>query len=485
MRFDQVTFWMLFAVAFGAWRWLPFQAAKGVVLLLSHVFYAWWRPEYVLLILLSAVVDFVAAKRIYGATTQRVRRAWLAVSLTVNLGLLGFFKYTPLVMETLASVAWRVGGDARMFELGAWVVPVGISFYTFQTLSYSLDIYRGSFAPVARFRDFLLYVTFFPQLVAGPIVRASELLPQLARRRSLTVAGVQTGLYCVLQGLFLKVVIADNLAPQVQSVFERSGGVRLSPFEAWLGTFYFGAQIFADFAGYSRIAIGIAYLMGLRFPENFRYPYLAQSLSEFWTRWHITLSRWLRDYLYIPLGGNRGSSGRTYANLLITMLLGGVWHGAAWTYIVWGALHGVALAVERALDGGRPRAGSSTAPSSALAGAARMLTVFLVVHVAWVFFRAQSVGAALTILHTMFIAPVEALAGGPATAPWFGLECLGSVRHVLLLLPLIALHAAQWAHERHGLRKTAARRMWVAVACALALMLCERASDQPFLYFQF
>lgn len=475
MRFDQVSFWVLFALAFVAWRWLPFRASKLTVLLLSLVFYGWWRPEYVLLLLLSAGVDFVAAERIHRAGTTPARRRWLGVSLVANLGTLALFKYTPLVMDTLASVAWRTGRDPSPFMLEGWVIPVGISFYTFQTLSYSFDVYRGRFAPISRFSDFLLYVTFFPQLVAGPIVRATEFLPQLARRRRLTPAMIQVGVYFVLQGLFLKVVIADNLAAQVERVFTPAYNATRSPFEAWLGTVYFGAQIFADFAGYSRIAIGLAYLMGLRFPENFRYPYIARSLSEFWTRWHITLSTWLRDYLYIPLGGNRGSHVRTYVNLLITMLLGGLWHGAAWTYLAWGAIHGIALAIERALGfGGARGAGQRMGPWASLA---RMAVVFLVVHIAWVFFRASGFREATSLLHQMFF--------GPFTGPFFGLECLGSLRHLVLLVPVAVLHAAQWAHEHRGLRKTPARRMLVAVCCALALVLCERDRHQPFLYFQF
>jgi len=475
MRFDQVSFWILFALAWAGWRWLPFRTAKGFVLGASLVFYAWWRPEYVLLLLLSAGIDFVVARRIYASEHPRTRKRWLWVSLATNLGLLAVFKYTPLAVSTAIDAAGWFGVDATSLALQRWVVPVGISFYTFQTLSYSLDVYRRRFVPVPRFADFLLYVTFFPQLVAGPIVRAAELLPQLARRRRVSPAALQFGVYCVLQGLFLKVVIADNLAPQVQRVFDVPAGGGRSPLEAWLGALYFGAQIFADFAGYSRIAIGLAYLLGLRFPENFRYPYIARSLSEFWSRWHITLSSWLRDYLYIPLGGNRGSRARTYANLMITMLLGGLWHGAAWTYLAWGALHGAALCVERAL--GAARVASGARAPGPLASLARMATVFLVVHVAWVFFRARTFESALVLLRDMFV--------GPFTRPSLGLDHLGSARHLVLLLPIVALHAAQWAHERHGLRKSASLRMCAAIGYALALVLIERSSTAPFLYFQF
>ncbi|MEZ6016046.1 MAG: MBOAT family O-acyltransferase [Planctomycetota bacterium] len=475
MRFDQVSFWLLFVVAWVAWRWLPFRAAKGALLVASIVFYAWWRPEYVLLLLFSAGVDFTVARRIHASDDIRARKRWLWVSLATNLGLLAFFKYTPLVVSTSIDVAGWLGADASPWALGRWVVPVGISFYTFQTLSYSLDVYRGRFVPITRFADFLLYVTFFPQLVAGPIVRAAEFLPQLARRRPLSPAALQFGVYCVLQGLFLKVVIADNLARQVERAFDAPGHLSRSPLEAWLGTLYFGAQIFADFAGYSRIAIGLAYLLGLRFPENFRYPYIARSLSEFWTRWHITLSSWLRDYLYIPLGGNRGTRARTYVNLMVTMLLGGLWHGAAWTYLAWGALHGAALGIERALGGGRTREGAQ--PPGRCASFVRIAAVFLVVHVAWVFFRARSFEAALGVLRDMFV--------GPFVEPVFGLNQLGSARHLVLLAPLVALHVAQWAHEHHGLRKTAARRMWAAVFFTLALLLIERGGAAPFLYFQF
>jgi alginate O-acetyltransferase complex protein AlgI len=477
MSFDSVTFWLFFAVAWAVWRWAPFGLAKSVMLAMSLGFYAWWRWEYLFLILFSALVDYHAGARIHAADEPRARRRWLFTSLAANLGLLAVFKYTPFVAGNLGSLAGLLGYDPAAWELADWVVPVGISFYTFQTLSYSLDIYHRRLAPCPSFRDFFLFVSFFPQLVAGPIVRASELLPQFRRRRRLLPVAVQRGLYCCIVGLCLKVVVADNLGYQVKQVFDPEVVSKLSPLSAWLGTLYFGAQIYADFAGYSLIAIGLAYLMGLRFPRNFDYPYIAQSLSEFWTRWHITLSQWLRDYLYVPLGGNRKGPGRTYVNLLLTMLLGGLWHGAAWTYVAWGALHGVGLALERLIGGGR-RA-KRTPPGSVPAGAlrlARILVVFVVVHVAWVFFRAPDFPLAWALLERMFVAPFR--------EP-FGLEGLETARHLALVGLVAALHLGQLAHEWFGVQKTAWRRAAVAAVCLLLLTLVQRGRGLEFIYFQF
>lgn len=480
MRFDTVTFWLFFVVAWAVWRFLPFRAAKAGTLIASLVFYAWWRPEYLLLIFASTVVDYHAGRRIHASDRRGVRNRWLLLSLVVNLGLLGVFKYTPFAVTSIASLT---GGfePADVGWIADWVVPVGISFYTFQTLSYTLDVHARRLAPATSFLDFFLYVSFFPQLVAGPIVRAREFMPQLDHRRPLTWLRVQMGLYACVTGLFLKVVVADGLGPEVDRAFNAARIPHLSPTEAWLGAVYFGAQIFADFAGYSGIAIGLAHLMGLTFPPNFRFPYISRSLSEFWTRWHISLSSWLRDYLYIPLGGNRGGSLRTYANLLTTMLLGGLWHGAAWTYVAWGAVHGVGLAIERALGIGRVRAGGTDPVRGALDLVVRLFRVVLVfgvVHIAWVFFRAPDFAIAAALLQRMLVAPFQGE---------LGLEHLSLARtpHLVLLLPIFALHAGQAVHEWFGVPRRAWMRLAVCVLWLLLLAVVDRADGSPFIYFQF
>lgn len=480
MRFDTVTFWAFFAVAWAIWRLLPFGLAKLGTLATSLLFYAWWRPEYLLLILASTLVDHRAGLAIHASSNPRVRNLWLLASLCANLGLLGVFKYTPLVVRTFLAL----GGAERATEpawLSTWVIPVGISFYTFQTLSYTIDVHARRLEPARSFVDFFLYVSFFPQLVAGPIVRARSFLPQLGARRPLSWLRVQMGLYECVTGLFLKVVVADQLGPQVDRNFHAARVAKLPPTEAWLGAIQFGAQIFADFAGYSGIAIGLAHLLGLTFPENFRSPYISRSLSEFWTRWHVTLSSWLRDYLYVSLGGNRRGKLRTYCNLLLTMLLGGLWHGANWTFLAWGAIHGLGLAIERALGVRRSRAGSGERVSGLADLGLRLVRVaivFLVVHVAWVFFRAPSFELAWTYLGRMFVAPLhEPLA----------LQRLLPSRNpqLVLLLPIIGLHLGQLLCEWFGLRSSAPLRLGLCALWMFLLLVVERPAGSPFLYFQF
>lgn len=478
MSFDTPTFWIFFCVVWIAWRYLPFGAAKASALFASLLFYAWWNPWFLSLIGLSAVVDFQIGKRMGEADDPSTRQRLLVATLLMNLGLLAIFKYGPFAVANASGLAELFGFEVD-WELANWVIPVGISFYTFQTLSYSIDIYRGRLRPVKSFRDFFLFVSFFPQLVAGPIVRAGELLPQFESRRRILPVAVQAGFYYVISGLFLKIVIADNLASHVERVFKMSAIETLSPTEAWLGAIYFSIQIFADFAGYSGIAIGLAYLMGLRFPKNFDYPYISAGLSEFWTRWHISLSSWLRDYLYIPLGGNRHGAARMLLALMLTMLLGGLWHGPAWTFVAWGGLHGLGLVIERALRGGSSGQKGRQAPKSVgeLGGRlGQMALTYVFVLVTWVFFRAESFPMATGLLERMFIEPFR---GG-----WH-FEHLQEARPLVLVGAVALLHLAQLSHEWWGLRKGAWLRATVAAAFLLLLTVVERNATPDFIYFQF
>jgi alginate O-acetyltransferase complex protein AlgI len=478
LSFDTATFWLFFVLAWAAWRLLPFGMSKWAVLLASFVFYGWWNPWYLPLIVASAGIDFFVGHRIHASANARVRRAWLTCSVAANLSLLVSFKYTPFLAQAFGPILAQVGLEPRA-DWGSWVIPVGISFYTFQSLSYSIDIYRGQLVPARSFRDFLLFVSFFPQLVAGPIVRARELLPQFAERRPINVATLQTGAYHVIQGLFLKVVIADTLAPDVFAAFMPLGVANLDPVGAWLGVIYFGVQIFADFAGYSGIAIGLAYLMGLRFPANFLAPYISASLSEFWRRWHISLSQWLRDYLYIPLGGNRGGPAKVYRSLMLTMLLGGLWHGAAWTFVAGGGLQGLGLCIEGGLRKCGVAPGHAGAPRGArdwIGRLGRILIVFIFVNTAWVFFRAENFQTAWTLLGRMYVAPF--------TEPW-GLGQLSNEPHLFLLLPIVMIHIARLASEWYGVRTSPRVK---AIACALmllALTVLRRQGTSEFIYFQF
>ncbi len=345
MLFHHGSFWLFFA-AFAAAYFLCRSNIRARNLLVvggSYLFYAGWDWRFLGLIVFSTLLDYAAGIGIGSARSDGRRRAWLWASVAGNLGVLGFFKYWNFFQENAAALLTTLGLTPHAFTLNV-VLPVGISFYTFQTMSYTLDVYARRIEPTRDLAAFAAYVAFFPQLVAGPIERARNLLPQFLTPRILTADGLRSGLDLIIWGLFKKIVIADQLAPFVDLVFglDRAHGALTAA-----ATIAFGFQIYADFSGYSDIARGLARLMGFELMLNFNRPYLAASLRAFWRRWHISLSTWLRDYLYIPLGGNREGVARAIRNLLFTMTLGGLWHGAAWHFVVWGVWHGIGLAAER------------------------------------------------------------------------------------------------------------------------------------------
>jgi alginate O-acetyltransferase complex protein AlgI len=435
----------------------------------STVFYAWHIPLYIGILFLSSGIDYWAGLSLDRlADSKRTRRrAILALSLATNLGLLAFFKYAGFLIQ----VARDLLGPAVVGPLSpefALALPMGISFYTFQSMSYTIDVYRRHLRAIHGFWPFFLFISFFPQLVAGPIVRAAEFLPQLPRPRRVRARVAYEGAWLMICGFFLKMVCADNLAVYVDEHWARGTWDDTgSGFALWLALMFSG-QIFADFAGYSNIARGTAYLLGYRLPINFNAPYLAASFKNFWERWHMTLSRWLRDYLYVSLGGNRRGAIRTYVNLMLVMLLGGLWHGAAYTFIVWGGLHGAALAVERLLGLHQAR------------GAGRFLAVrcvwFLVVQgvvlTAWIFFRSRSIEEAGYILGN--IARLESWALGT-------MELVG----LLFMAPLVVLHAHTWLTEQGLVRplRPAARAVLAAgMVYAIATLY---AGTADFIYFQF
>jgi alginate O-acetyltransferase complex protein AlgI len=388
LLFPTVTFAVFFTIVLPvSWALMPHQRAwRAWILLASYVFYAWWDWRFVFLLGASTVVNHVLAVAIHRAEEIRTRKALLALAIAFDLGLLGYFKYTNFF---LSSVDNAIGTS----WIAHVVLPVGISFYTFMAISYVVDTYRRELVPASLAR-FAVFQAFFPHLVAGPIVRASELLPQLERPRDPRRVDVSRAFVLIVSGLFLKVVIANHLATHiVDDVFAAPN--RHSSLEVLVGVYGYAVQIFADFCGYTNIAIGVALLLGFTFPQNFASPYAAVSLQDFWRRWHMTLSRWLRDYLYIPLGGNRKGRLLTYRNLLLTMLLGGLWHGAAWTFVAWGGIHGAGLAIERALRW--------TPTSTAARWLGRILT-FHVVCLGWIFFRADSFGRAGDVLERLVTA---------------------------------------------------------------------------------
>jgi alginate O-acetyltransferase complex protein AlgI len=472
MLFPTVEFALFFAVVLTAnWLLAPTPARWKVFMLgASYLFYGAWNWRFIGLLIVSTVANQVAAEALGRTDEQRARRAILVAALAVNLGLLGWFKYYGFFVSSATNALASVGITPPLPLLDI-VLPVGISFFTFQALSYVIDVYRRDIEPASPL-DFAVFLAFFPQLVAGPIVRGSEFLPQLRQRRDPRRVEGARAFGLIAGGLFKKVVVANVLATTlVDRVFESPQ--QFSSLEILFAIYGYAVQIYADFSGYTDIAIGVALLMGFRFPQNFDRPYAAVSLQDFWRRWHLTLSRWLRDYLYIPLGGNQVSERAIYRNLLLTMVLGGLWHGAAWTFVIWGAVHGGGMAIERAL--GVRRGVLPDAPLSGWALARQRLVTFHLVCLAWVFFRADSLGTAGTVLGRLFTA------WGPAPA----------VTPVVLALIAVGI-GVQYLPRDLGERLRVAfgrlRPVPLGVAGGLGLLLIDALGPQgvaPFIYFQF
>jgi D-alanyl-lipoteichoic acid acyltransferase DltB (MBOAT superfamily) len=473
MVFNSFTFALFFAVVlvfhYSAASW---RAKKIFLTVASYLFYAAWNPPFVLLLFFSTIADWELAKRIYRASSQQRRRAWMIGSLCINLGVLGFFKYSTFLLDSFTALIAQMGVVYQPPALDI-ILPVGISFYTFQTLSYTLDVYRNELKPWHSFTDYALFVAFFPQLVAGPIVRAEYFLPQTEAPSPPSRDRFLWGSSLIVVGLFQKVVIADSLlAPVVEKVYDGDGVA--SPVAASIGTLAFSGQIFCDFAGYSTIAIGAATCLGFALPDNFRFPYAAIGFSDFWRRWHMSLSTWLRDYLYIGLGGNRRGPWRTYRNLALTMLLGGLWHGASWTFVAWGGLHGCYLVVERGLHAvlGSRTIWRHWSGQLLLAGA-----TFACVSLAWVLFRADSFGKAADLVAAML-----------QLLPSYDLYVTDA--EVMVTIGVVgALLAVHWLLRNTTLEAAAAsvpvavRTVLVGLmAVAIALTTVE---DRAFIYFQF
>ena len=472
MQFDSATFVAFFAAVLIAYALTPgWSARKNWLLAASWFFYASWNPWFLPLLIGSASLDWWMALRMDRAQ-GRARRAWLAATVCINLLVLGYFKYIGFLADNLNTLLASAGLRVLAPEHSI-VLPIGISFYTFHSLSYCIDVYRRKFPPTHRWRDYALYVAFFPQLVAGPIVRWTFMREQIEHPRHLGVSGLGTGIALMLIGLFQKVVLADSLfAPVADQVFSADQAVGVA--QAWIGTAAFSGQIFCDFAGYSTCAIGAALAFGFRLPLNFLNPYAALGLSDFWRRWHISLSTWLRDYLYIPLGGNRGSALRTARNLMLTMLLGGLWHGAGWTFIIWGALHGAYLLVERMLRTALPATGRA-ARLLALPGA---IATLLAVMYAWVWFRAGSLAQGWAISRQLLdLGSLRASLGTVSMAQWWALAGFG------------LLVAWQWLMRAHS-TETFVQRLPAAVLGLLlgllaSLILLSPGNSNAFIYFQF
>lgn len=406
MLFNSWLFAGFFVVVYAAYLSLSrFRRGQNLLLLVaSYCFYGWWDWRFLGLLALSTVIDFTIGQLLAKAGGSKKRKALLLVSVCSNLGILGFFKYFNFFSDSAAALLEGLGFSVNTFTLMV-VLPIGISFYTFQTLSYTIDVYRGRMEPVRSPLDFALYVAFFPQLVAGPIERATHFLPQIARARSVTPDQFDAGLYLILWGLFKKVVIADNLALMVDGVF--SNGGEAGGLAVMGATLAFAFQIYGDFSGYSDIARGLCKLMGFDLMVNFRLPYFAISPSDFWRRWHISLSSWLRDYLYIPLGGNRCTPIRVCINLMITMLLGGLWHGASWTFVLWGLFHGVILVAYRLLAPGLDYMPLWGTWRRAVRTLSLMALMFGLTLIGWLLFRAESMENLGSMLQAMIDKPMS------------------------------------------------------------------------------
>lgn len=460
MLFTQFEFPIFFfCVLIAAWLCRGRQARNAVLLIASYYFYAYWDYRFCSLLALSTVVDYCIGRSMVRVTGTTVRRALLTTSLVINLGVLGFFKYFNFFIDSASPALQAIGLSGETLDI---ILPVGVSFYTFQTLSYTIDVYRGVLKPVNRFVDFALYVAFFPQLVAGPIVRARELLPQLATVPRFSKRRFYAGSQQMLRGLVKKVLLADRLGEAVDVVF--AGPDLYSGLTIWIAVLAYAGQIYYDFSGYSDIAIGGAKMLGYRFPVNFRHPYLSASMSEFWHRWHMTLSRWLRDYVYIALGGSRVSQWVTYRNLMVTMTLGGLWHGAAWTFVLWGVWHGFALSVERVFKNSiRYR----------FIRAVNWLLTISVILTGWVLFRSDSLVTATGVLQRML-----SLADG---VNWY--PPLAIAAFVCCILE----HVAWCTPLRRAMRLpvTAWYSPVLTTVMIWALVLYAPQDFRPFVYFQF
>lgn len=470
MQFDSLTFIVFFLLVASLHALLRnWNTRKNMLLVASYVFYAAWNPLFLPLLVTTSFLDWRMARQMAACRNPRHRKWWLWAILIINLGVLGYFKYAWFLTDSFSQVLNWLGMELAV-EPFSVILPIGISFYTFHSLSYCIDVYRRQFEPVHNLRDYLLYVAFFPQLVAGPIVRWTEMREQIEQPRHMGMATTGMGLALMVVGLFEKVVLADAVFGPVADAYFNEGTVSGGD-QAWVGALAFSGQIFCDFAGYTTCALGAALVLGFRLPINFLNPYAALGFSDFWRRWHISLSTWLRDYVYIGLGGNRRGRWFTYRNLMLTMLLGGLWHGAAWTFVVWGGIHGALLVCERLLTRWHFQPGL-------LGRALGRLATFAVIVVTWVWFRSPDMTSAWQTTSQML-----------AVHQWGGAGVMLSGAQKLVLLTMGLLVAGQWAFDRRTLPEVLARipapLLGLLLGGLLALIVLTPGESNAFIYFQF
>ena len=473
MVFNSLQFIWFFIVVYCAYRLLPHRGQNWLLLAASYYFYAAWDWRFLGLLIASTLVDFTCARALARTTAPGRRRAFLVLSLGFNLSLLGFFKYFNFFADSLHDVFGALGWNLDFLTLRI-LLPVGISFYTFVTMSYVIDVYRREIPATRDLLDFAVFVAFFPHLVAGPILRASNLLSQIDSPRRITPEQIRDGAWLIAWGYFQKIYVADNLAALVNGIFDP--GAPQSGVNILLGVYAFAFQIYGDFAGYTNIARGTSKLMGIELIENFRFPYLVRTPQAFWRNWHISLSTWLRDYLYIPLGGSRGSEWQTRRNLFITMVLGGLWHGAAWTFVLWGIYHGLLLIAYRAAE----RAAWIRQVVAGAHPVSRIVSWAVMFHITcygWLIFRARSAGQ-IRDLTTRLVANFA-----PETVNVNGLL----VPLLLYTTPLIVVHACEaWFDD--GLvvpRLPIGVRYSIYAATCYLTLLFGNFGGAEFIYFQF
>jgi len=471
MLFNSITYAVFLPVVLGLYWQLRPRAQNVLILVASYVFYGAWDYRFLSLIWISTLIDYTVGLQLQRTEDEGVRKRLLLASVGANLGILAAFKYFGFFVDSFNDFMGVLGlaPNVPLFEV---LLPVGISFYTFQTMSYTFDIYRRRMEPTHSLLNFATFVAFFPQLVAGPIERAAHLLPQIEKPRPRpSFDTFRSGLFLILLGLFKKVAIADAVAPIANEAFGTAS--ETNSLTLFLGVLAFSLQIYGDFSGYSDIARGSSRLFGIELMRNFEQPYLSRSITEFWRTWHISLSSWLHDYLYVPLGGNKGGRWITYRNLMLTMLLGGLWHGAAWTFVIWGGVHGLLLGVHRAVGGYVPR---GRPPMPRLRDLPAILTTFVCVSLLWVFFRADSLGGALDYLSGLVL-------WRSGAANFDDVMLIG-----ISLLFVVTIDISQRVTADHA----AVARRWHPVprgmayaVMFLAVVMWSGGAAQQFIYFQF
>ena len=480
MLFNSLEFIVFFPLVVAAYFALHHKYRWILLLTASYYFYMCWNYKYIVLIIFSTLVDYFAARAMYNASTQTRKRIFLLLSLFSNLGLLFFFKYFNFFSENINEMFSQFNLFYNV-PVYSFLLPVGISFYTFQTLSYTIDIYRGERKPEYHLGKFALYVAFFPQLVAGPIERSSRLLPQFHKIITFDYQRVKYGIVLMAWGFFKKVVIADRLAEYVNLVYNNPADY--GGFHDVIATFFFGSQIYCDFSGYSDIAIGSAMVLGYDLMTNFRRPYLSQSIREFWSRWHISLSTWFRDYLYIPLGGNRVVKWRWYYNLFITFLISGLWHGANWTFVVWGALHGaylvLAILSQKKIDRFADLIGLSKVRG--LNSFLKMAWTFLLVYFAWIFFRANSLSDAFYIIGNIFSIETYSL-----DIQLFQFSSDFFISFLLIGILMMVEFGQEWLGLNQWLNNQSRGIKWIMfLVVIIVIFVLGKWDENSFLYFQF